>query len=195
MSQTYSFVGTVTVSGSLSPAGLRNLRRYLERAVSLDLDTEEHGTNISGDVECEGVNLDYSELTPVHEFVDLEDLCDDQTIEIAGGCLQFDGEAIRYIDDHGNCENVFRDGDPEWEMYRGLFPPAEFSVLPDTVCSLIVNTEDLIGHPDFQDLSHFEGEFTAKQVAESVGITVEQAVALLQNAYDESYIEAHAVAE
>jgi hypothetical protein len=42
--------------------------------------------------------------------------------EVSGGCLEIDGDTIRFIDDGGITQNVLEPGDDGYEDQRKLFP-------------------------------------------------------------------------
>jgi ATP/maltotriose-dependent transcriptional regulator MalT len=56
-----SFQGTLSVEGDLAKLNMDELKEYLQRAVSLDIDTEEQG-QLSDDVEVTGIGIDWESL-------------------------------------------------------------------------------------------------------------------------------------
>ena len=56
-----SFTGTLAVEGKLSKLDMDELKKYLERAVCLDLDVEGEG-QLSDDVEVTGIGIDWESL-------------------------------------------------------------------------------------------------------------------------------------
>lgn len=53
--------------------------------------------------------------------------------EIAGGVLQFDPSdgVVRFIDDHGNTEGLWRLGDEDYANYRSSFREVRFAVVQE----------------------------------------------------------------
>jgi|TARA_Y100000034_G_C6835167_1_gene377330 hypothetical protein len=56
-----SFTGTLAVEGELSKLNMGELKKYLERAVCLDLDLEGEGL-LSDDVQVTGIGIDWESL-------------------------------------------------------------------------------------------------------------------------------------
>jgi hypothetical protein len=57
-----SFTGTLAVEGDLTKLDLDTLKSYLERAVCLDLDNEEHGTGPDEHISVTGIGIDWESL-------------------------------------------------------------------------------------------------------------------------------------
>jgi hypothetical protein len=56
-----SFQGTLAVEGDLAKLNMDELKTYLQHAVCLDLDLEEHG-QLSEDIEVTGIGIDWDSL-------------------------------------------------------------------------------------------------------------------------------------
>ena len=59
--------------------------------------------------------------------------------EVTGGVLQFDPSdgSIRFIDDHGNTEEVWEPGDEDYDNYRSYFPEVRFAVVQEADSQVI----------------------------------------------------------
>ena len=48
----------------------------------------------------------------------------ENSIKVSGGILEWDTDGtIRYIDDYGNTEGVWRPGDDDYETYKSQYFP------------------------------------------------------------------------
>tara|TARA_R110000824_G_C15224690_1_gene677859 strand:- start:3910 stop:4107 length:198 start_codon:yes stop_codon:yes gene_type:complete len=55
------FSGTLALEGDLSKINMKDLKDYLTEAVSIDINTEDHG-HFSDDLEVTGIGLDWESL-------------------------------------------------------------------------------------------------------------------------------------
>lgn len=62
---------------------------------------------------------------PDHRMVELSgDDLDNNVVEVEGGVFTFDPDGeIRYQDNHGNSEGVWRPGEPEYDQYKAQYFP------------------------------------------------------------------------